>query len=96
MHIAVCLKYVPDPSTVEVDPLTGGDKIEVKKDPWIKGFDGKSLADPAPDKWAVKKDGGVFDQFAGATITPRAVVKAVKGGMDFYVAHREAIFGGRS
>lgn len=73
-----------------------GDKIEVKKDPWVKGFDGKSLADPAPDKWAVKKDGGVFDQFAGATITPRAVVKAVKGGMDFYVAHREAIFGGKS
>ncbi|HJV92545.1 MAG TPA: RnfABCDGE type electron transport complex subunit G, partial [Azonexus sp.] len=60
-----------------------GDKIEVKKDPWIKSFDGKSLGDPAPEKWAVKKDSGIFDQFAGATITPRAVVKAVKGGLEF-------------
>ncbi|MBU3695798.1 electron transport complex subunit RsxG [Dechloromonas sp.] len=70
-----------------------GDKIEVKKDPWVKGFDGKSLGDPAPDKWAVKKDGGIFDQFAGATITPRAVVKAVKGGMDFFTAHKAEIIG---
>jgi electron transport complex protein RnfG len=73
-----------------------GDKIEVKKDPWVKSFDGKSLADPTPDKWAVRKDGGIFDQFAGATITPRAVVKAVKGGMDFYTEHRKEILGGQS
>jgi len=73
-----------------------GDKIEVKKDPWVKSFDGKSLVDPTPDKWAVKKDGGIFDQFAGATITPRAVVKAVKGGMDFYTEHRKEILGGQS
>ena len=70
-----------------------GDKIEVKKDQWIKSFNGKSLGDPAPEKWAVKKDGGVFDQFAGATITPRAVVKAVKGGMDFFTAHKAEITG---
>ena len=70
-----------------------GDKIEVKKDPWVKSFDGKSLGDPAPEKWAVKKDGGIFDQFAGATITPRAVVKAVKGGMDFFTAHKAEIIG---
>lgn len=70
-----------------------GDKIEIKKDPWVKSFDGKSLGDPAPEKWAVKKDGGVFDQFAGATITPRAVVKAVKGGMDFFTAHKAEIIG---
>lgn len=70
-----------------------GDKIEVKKDPWVKSFDGKSLGDPAPEKWAVRKDGGVFDQFAGATITPRAVVKAVKGGMDFFTAHKAEIIG---
>ncbi len=70
-----------------------GDKIEVKKDPWVKGFDGKSLGDPAPEKWGVKKDGGIFDQFAGATITPRAVVKAVKGGMDFFSAHKAEITG---
>ena len=70
-----------------------GDKIEVKKDPWVKSFDGKSLGDPAPEKWAVKKDGGIFDQFAGATITPRAVVKAVKGSMDFFTAHKAEIIG---
>jgi electron transport complex protein RnfG len=73
-----------------------GDKIEVKKDSWIKSFDGKSLGDPAPEKWGVKKDNGVFDQFAGATITPRAVVKAVKGGLDFFVAHKTEITGSAS
>lgn len=68
-----------------------GDKIERARSAWITGFDGKSLADPAPTRWAVKKDGGVFDSFAGATITPRAVVKAVKGGLDWYAARRDAI-----
>jgi len=68
-----------------------GDKIEVAKSKWILDFDGKSLGEPAPEKWLVKKDGGVFDQFAGATITPRAVVKAVKGGLEFFAAHRRQI-----
>lgn len=71
-----------------------GDKIEIKKDPWIKSFEGRSLGDPAPEKWGVKKDGGIFDQFAGATITPRGVVKAVKGGLEFYAGHRQEILGG--
>ncbi|MBU1364231.1 MAG: electron transport complex subunit RsxG [Gammaproteobacteria bacterium] len=70
-----------------------GDKIEAKKDDWVLAFNGKSLGDPAPDKWAVKKDNGVFDQFAGATITPRAVVKAVKGGLEFFVARKQEITG---
>ena len=61
-----------------------GDKIEPAKDKWIFAFDGKFLGDPAADKFAVKKDGGVFDQFAGATITPRAVVNSVKGGLEFF------------
>jgi len=69
-----------------------GDKIEAAKGRWVFDFDGKSLGDPAPEKWAVKKDGGQFDQFAGATITPRAVVKAVKGGLEFYAAHKTEIF----
>ena len=68
-----------------------GDKIEASKSKWINDFEGKSLESLAADKWAVKKDGGVFDQFAGATITPRAVVKAVKQGMNFYATHREEI-----
>ncbi|MBI5331457.1 MAG: RnfABCDGE type electron transport complex subunit G [Betaproteobacteria bacterium] len=61
-----------------------GDKIEPAKADWIHRFEGTFLGDPPPEKFAVKKDGGVFDQFAGATITPRAVVKAVKGGLEFF------------
>jgi len=65
-----------------------GDKMEVKKGDWILRFTDLSLGNPPPDKWKVKKDGGQFDQFTGATITPRAVVKAVKGSLDFFAAHR--------
>jgi electron transport complex protein RnfG len=68
-----------------------GDKIEVARNPWIKGFDGKSLGNPPAEKWAVRKDGGIYDSFAGATITPRAVVKAVKGGLQWFAAQRETI-----
>ncbi len=66
-----------------------GDKIEPAKADWIHAFEGKFLGDPPAEKFAVKKDGGVFDQFAGATITPRAVVKAVKGGLEFF-SHEKA------
>ena len=68
-----------------------GDKIELSKSDWILSFTGRSLTNPPPEKWGVKKDGGVFDQFTGATITPRAVVKAVKGGLEFFTAHRAAL-----
>jgi electron transport complex protein RnfG len=71
-----------------------GDKIEAAKNSWIFAFEGKSLGDPAADKWAVKKDGGVFDQFAGATITPRGVVKAVKGGLEFFEKNRAQLLDG--
>ncbi|WP_371185830.1 electron transport complex subunit RsxG [Thalassotalea maritima] len=54
-----------------------GDKIELRKDDWILDFDGKTLTDSNQMMWTVKKDGGQFDQFTGATITPRAVVQAV-------------------
>lgn len=69
-----------------------GDKIEIAKGKWILDFDGKSLGNPAPEKFGVKKDGGIFDQFAGATITPRAVVKAVREGLQFYGEHKKEIF----
>jgi electron transport complex protein RnfG len=65
-----------------------GDKVDAAKSDWILGFNGKSLAEPQPARWAVKKDGGEFDQFTGATITPRAVVKAVKQGLAFFASHR--------
>jgi electron transport complex protein RnfG len=55
-----------------------GDKIEEEKSDWILSFDDKSLRNPTPDKWRVKRDGGAFDQFTGATITPRFLVQAVK------------------
>jgi electron transport complex protein RnfG len=54
-----------------------GDKIELAKSDWILGFTGLSLTKPNVTGWAVKKDGGEFDAFTGATITPRAVVKGV-------------------
>lgn len=71
-----------------------GDKIEPAKGDWIHSFEGKWLGEPVAEKWAVKKDGGVFDQFAGATITPRGVVNAVKGGLEFFEANRTALLEG--
>ncbi|MBF0462289.1 MAG: RnfABCDGE type electron transport complex subunit G [Magnetococcales bacterium] len=64
-----------------------GDKIV--KTNWLKAFPGKSQDGT---KWRVKKDGGDFDQFSGATITPRAVVAAVKRGLDFFAERKETIF----
>ena len=69
-----------------------GDKIEIEKDDWIFDFDNKSLGNPAMDKWAVKKEGGIFDQFTGATITPRAIVNAVKRTLIYARDHKEAIY----
>lgn len=66
-----------------------GDKIEEAKTSWIHSFEGKALTNT---RWLVKKDGGDFDQFAGATITPRAVVKAVKEALEFHQAHHDAIY----
>lgn len=65
-----------------------GDKIEPAKSDWIFGFNGLSLVNTPLANWAVKKDGGQFDQFSGATITPRAVVGAIKQGLDFFRAHK--------
>jgi electron transport complex protein RnfG len=68
-----------------------GDKIETTKSDWILGFSGRSLNDPPAEQWGVKKDGGAFDQFTGATITPRSLVKAVKGGLEFFAHHRAVL-----
>ncbi|MBD9360723.1 electron transport complex subunit RsxG [Methylomonas fluvii] len=65
-----------------------GDKIEVTKSKWVLSFNGKSLDNLTVEQWAVKKDGGVFDQFSGATITPRKVVQAIKRGLEFYKVHQ--------
>ncbi|MGR8940495.1 MAG: electron transport complex subunit RsxG [Gammaproteobacteria bacterium] len=65
-----------------------GDKVEITKSKWVLSFGGKSLDNLTFEEWAVKKDGGVFDQFAGATITPRKVVQAIRRGLEFYRAHQ--------
>lgn len=61
-----------------------GDKVETKKSDWILSFTGRSLTAENSSAWAVKKDGGDFDQFTGATITPRAVVKQVKQSVEAF------------
>ncbi len=60
-----------------------GDKIDIRISDWITHFTGQTVTDSQDTRWAVKKDGGQFDQFTGATITPRAVVNAVKRGALF-------------
>jgi electron transport complex protein RnfG len=67
-----------------------GDYIDRAKSAWIDQFVGKSLLAPEPKHWKVVKDGGRFDARAGATITPRAVVKAVRSALDYFAQHRAA------
>ncbi|MCU1801464.1 electron transport complex subunit RsxG [Pectobacterium parvum] len=55
-----------------------GDKIEVRISKWITRFSAQTVQDERDVRWAVKKEGGMFDQFTGATITPRAVINSVK------------------
>ena len=69
-----------------------GDKVDLKKSDWILGFDGRSLANPRPEKWAVKKDKGVFDAFTGATITPRSVIAATRRVLEYAQANRTELF----
>ncbi|MEJ2316643.1 MAG: electron transport complex subunit RsxG [Gammaproteobacteria bacterium] len=69
-----------------------GDKIEKEKSDWILGFTGKSLTDPKLDRWKVKKDGGEFDQFTGATVTPRAVVNGVKRVLLYFDQQKDALY----
>jgi electron transport complex protein RnfG len=69
-----------------------GDKVDLAKSDWILTFEGRSLDDPAPENWRVKKDGGVFDQFTGATITPRAVVAATRRALEYAKAHHARLF----
>ena len=69
-----------------------GDAIEVERNDWILGFYGRALDNPPPDGWAVKRDGGEFDQFTGATVTPRAVVQAVRLALEFFAEHKSFLF----
>jgi Na+-translocating ferredoxin:NAD+ oxidoreductase subunit G len=69
-----------------------GDKIEARRSQWIFDFSGKSLTVPNSDLWRVKRDGGEFDSFTGATITPRAVVKAVHKSLQYFQRERDNLF----
>lgn len=69
-----------------------GDGIEIQRSNWIDSFTGKSLSNPGRSHWKVKRDGGSFDQFTGATITPRAVVSAVHKALTFFNNNRDIIF----
>ncbi len=69
-----------------------GDRVESTKSDWVEQFDGRSLLDPAPSEWALKRDGGQFDQLTGASVTPRAIIKAIKNTLVYYDAHRDELF----
>ncbi len=68
-----------------------GDKINTNVSDWILSFAGKSLGNPDAEGWAVQKDGGDFDQFTGATITPRAVVAAVYRALQYFEENRNIL-----
>lgn len=69
-----------------------GDQIETTKSDWLLDFAGRSLGDPPAADWSVRRDGGHFDQFTGATVTPRAVVEAVRDALLYFDTHAEAVF----
>jgi len=69
-----------------------GDKVDLKKSDWILDFNGRSLQDPEPAGWAVTKDKGIFDQFTGATITPRAVVGTTLKVLQYAQEQHETLF----
>ncbi|MGI9237079.1 MAG: electron transport complex subunit RsxG [Woeseiaceae bacterium] len=69
-----------------------GDRVESGKSDWVKQFDGRSLIDPDPAGWQIKRDGGQFDQLTGASITPRAIIKAIKETLLYFDSNQEDIF----
>ncbi|WP_035482481.1 electron transport complex subunit RsxG [Gallaecimonas xiamenensis] len=97
IHLIVGLAY-PEGTVLGVEVLEHketpglGDKIERRKSSWLDSFNGKRPGGEKDAGWAVKKDGGQFDQFTGATITPRAVVKAVGNTVQYFQRNKEALF----
>lgn len=69
-----------------------GDRVESDKSDWVRQFDERSLIDPMIKGWAIKRDGGQFDQLTGASVTPRAIVKAIKETLLYFDSHRDEIF----
>lgn len=69
-----------------------GDAFESRDVHWLGRFRGRSLTDPPTQRWTVRRDGGDFDAFTGATITPRAIIKAVRNALDYYQRNSQRIF----
>lgn len=69
-----------------------GDKIESARSDWVFQFDGHSMGDPVATGWAIEVDGGEFDQLTGASITPRAIIKAIRDTLNYFETHQDAIF----
>lgn len=73
-----------------------GDLVESSKSSWLQQFDGRSLGDPVASGWAIRRDGGDFDQLTGASVTPRAIVKAVRQTLEYVAANRDSVFAAAS
>jgi electron transport complex protein RnfG len=69
-----------------------GDRIVSSRSDWVFQFDGKALGNPPVEGWALKTDGGDFDQLTGASVTPRAVINALRETLIYFEANRDAIF----
>lgn len=69
-----------------------GDRIESSRTDWVYQFDGRSLGDPPVDGWAIRRDGGQFDQLSGASVTPRAVIRAIRQTLLYFDENRDMIF----
>jgi len=69
-----------------------GDKVDEERSDWVYSFNNRALGNPGPEGWRVRREGGVFDQFAGATITPRGVINAVYATLKYYDANRDSLF----
>jgi len=69
-----------------------GDKVEEERSDWVFSFNGKSLGNPPQEKWGVKRDGGHFDQFTGATVTPRSIVNYVKNTLIYVQRHGSELY----
>lgn len=69
-----------------------GDQIEASKSDWLEQFPGTSLGEPDREQWLIRRDGGVFDQLSGASITPRAVIKAVRDALIYFEGNKDSVF----
>jgi len=69
-----------------------GDRIDQARSDWVYQFDGRSLGNPVGARWLLQVDGGDFDQLTGASVTPRAVIKAIRDTLIYFDAHRDEIF----